>query len=300
MTRLHRRVGALVCALILVAAAAPVAITGQLLAYQDGFVFFTTGDGFRVAPNVTTSTSKRSSPRSKSEARDYARAVFNEAGQVVEIDLSSKPYPVGPLPDAAQAFAVTASSPYPNPELAGPVRTSSNGVPVTFTGKQVLVKFQVQVPVNTPLTAQIYIATDVSGWNPQAIQMDRIDALHFVAVRRMASGTVLYYLYTRGSLQTQERGPNGLALLPRELKVNDSDTNSTNSVIAAWADGNSTNAILAAALGLPDALQSGAIPEPARRRAYSEPRPYSIVIWMTRCATSPAALRAVTVIGYVP
>ena len=44
--------------------------------------------------------------------------------------------------------------------------------------------------------------------------MDRIDALHFVAVRHMASGTVLYYLYTRGSLQTQERGPNGLAVLP--------------------------------------------------------------------------------------
>lgn len=245
MTRLHRRVGALVCALILVAAAAPVAITGQLLAYQDGFVFFTTGDGFRVAPNVTILDEQTKQPTKQvPEARDYARAVFNEAGQVVEIDLSSKPYPVGPLPDAAQAFAVTASSPYPNPELAGPVRTSSNGVPVTFTGKQVLVKFQVQVPVNTPLTAQIYIATDVSGWNPQAIQMDRIDALHFVAVRRMASGTVLYYLYTRGSLQTQERGPNGLALLPRELKVNDSDTNSTNSVIAAWADGNSTNAIL--------------------------------------------------------
>ncbi len=41
------------------------------------------------------------------------------------------------------------------------------------------------------MTAQIYIATDVSGWNPQAIMMDRIDALHFVAIQRMASGTVI-------------------------------------------------------------------------------------------------------------
>jgi hypothetical protein len=245
MTKLRTRAGALVCALILIAAAAPVTITGQLLAYQDGFVFFTTGDGFKVAPNITILNEQTKQPANRApEPRDYARAVFNDAGQVVELDLSSKPYPVGPLPDAAQAFAVTASSPYPNPELNGPVQTTSNGVPITFTGKLVLVKFQVQVPPNTPLNAQIFIATDTSGWNPQAIQMDRIDALHFVAVRRMASGTVLHFLYTRGSLQTQERGPNGLALQPRVLTVNDADVNTTNSIVAAWADGNATNSIL--------------------------------------------------------
>lgn len=245
MTSLRVRIGAVVCALILIAAAAPVSITGQLLAYQDGFVFFTTGDGFHVAPNVTILDEQTKQPvRRAPEPRDYARAIFNESGQVVELDLSSKPYPVGPLPEAAEAFAVTASSPYPNPELAGPVQTTSNGVPVTFSGKLVLVKFVLQVPPNTPLAAQIYIATDVSGWNPQAIQMDRLDALHFVAVRRMASGTVLHFLYTRGSLQTQERGPNGLSVRPRDLIVNDADVNTTNSVVAAWADGNSTNTIL--------------------------------------------------------
>lgn len=245
MRNLRVRLGAIVCALILIAAAAPVTISGQLLAYQDGFVFFTTGDGFRVAPNVTVldEQTKKATNRPP-EPRDYARAVFNDAGQVVELDLSSKPYPVGPLPDAARAFAVTASSPYPNPELNRPTQTTANGVPISFTGKLVLVKFQVQVPPSTPLTAQIYIATDVSGWNPQAIQMDRIDALHFVAIRRMASGTQLYYLYTRGSLQTQERGATGLSVRPRELTVNDSDTNSTNSVVAGWADGNNTNVIL--------------------------------------------------------
>lgn len=245
MTSLRTRIGAIVCASILIAAAAPVTITGQLLAYQDGFVFFTTGDGFRVAPNVTILDEQTKQPAQRTPApRDYARAVFNDAGQVVEIDLSNKPYRVGPLSDAAQAFAVTASSPYPDPELVGPVRRTSNGVPETFSGKLVLVKFRVEVPPTTPLTAQIYIATDVSGWDPQAIQMDRIDALHFVAVRRLASGTIIHYLYTRGSLQTQERGPNGLSVRPRELVVNDSDTNSTNSIIAAWADGSSTNAIL--------------------------------------------------------
>jgi hypothetical protein len=39
-------------------------------------------------------------------------------------------------------------------------------------------------------------------------------------------------------MQNVERGPNGLSVRPRELKVNDSDTNSTNSVVASWADSN--------------------------------------------------------------
>jgi len=245
MTKLRTRLGAVFCALILLAAAAPVTIEGQLLAYQDGFVFFTTGDGFRVAPNIVildAQTQQRA--KRPPEARDYARAVFNDSGQVVELDLSTEPYPVEPLPDAAQAFAVTASSPYPNPELAGPPRTTSNGVAETFSGKLVLVKFQVQVPPTTPITAQVYIATDVSGWNPNAIEMDRIDALHFVAIRRMASGTVLHYLYTRGSLQTEEVAANGLSVRPRELIVNDSDTNSTNSVVAAWKDANANNILM--------------------------------------------------------
>ena len=242
MMRMRRRLGSLLCMLILIAAAAPITITGQLLAYQDGFVFFTTGDGFRLAPNVTILDEQTKQPAKRvPKACDYARAVFNDAGQVVEIDLAAKPYPVGPLPDDVQAFAVTASSPYPNPELAGPTRTTSNGVAETFSGKPVLVKFEVQVPPTTPINAQIFITTDQSGWNPQAIQMQRIDALHFVVVRQMASGTLLHYLYTRGTLQTEETGPNGLSLRPRELSVNDSDTNSTNSIVASWADANANN-----------------------------------------------------------
>ncbi|HTU69748.1 MAG TPA: hypothetical protein VMF11_05455 [Candidatus Baltobacteraceae bacterium] len=239
---LQSRLAAILCAFILVAAAAPVTITGQLLAYQDGYVFFTTGDGFRLAPNVVILDEQTKQPAKHApEPRDYARAVFNAAGEVVEIDLSNKPYPVLPLPEAAQAFAVMASTPYPNPELAPHAPTTANGVPETFTGKLVLVKFEVQVPPTTPINAQVYIATDVSGWNPQAIEMDRIDALHFVAVRRMASGTILHYLYTRGTLQTEEVGPNGLSLKPRELIVYDTDTNSTNSVVDAWADANTNN-----------------------------------------------------------
>jgi hypothetical protein len=246
MSNLRMRIAALVCALVLLAAAAaPVAITGQLLAYQDGFVFFTTGDGFKLAPNVVVLDDATKQPAKRQPGpRDYARAVFDAQGEVVEIDLSQKPYPVGPLPDTVTAFAVTVSTPYPNPELGAPAPETANGVAQTFTGRPVLVKFYVQVPPATPLTAQIYVSTDVSGWNPQAIQMDRIDALHFVAIRRIASGTVLHFVYTRGSIQSEERGSNGLSIRPRVLVVSDSDTNTTNSIVAAWADATSTNGLL--------------------------------------------------------
>jgi hypothetical protein len=217
---------------------APVTISGQLLAYQGGYVFFTTGDGFRLAPNVVILNEQTHKAAQQPKPRDYARATFNTEGQVVEIDLSDKPYPVGPLPEDAEKFAVEASTPYPNPELGATSPTTINGVPEHFSGRIVLVKFQVQVPPTTPINAQVFIATDQSDWNPQAILMDRIDALHFQVVMRMASGTILHYLYTRGSLLSEEVGANGLAMKPREMIVSDADTNSTNSVVAAWADQN--------------------------------------------------------------
>jgi hypothetical protein len=223
-------------ALLLIAASAPIAITGQLLAYQGGFVFFTTGDGFRVAPNIAILNHKTMKPTTeKPRARLYARAVFNAAGQVTELDLSHAPLPVEPLPPYVQNFAVTASKPYPNPEL-GQIATTYNGIPITFTGKKVLVQITVQVPPTTPMNAQIFIATDVSGWNPQAIEMDRIDALHFRITRRIASGTIWHYLFTRGSLQTEERAENGLDRKPRLLIVTDADVRDVDDIVYSWAD----------------------------------------------------------------
>jgi hypothetical protein len=263
---------ALACSLLLgsLAASPPVSITGQLLAYQDGFVFFTTGDGFRLAPDVQILDEQTHKPAQRApRARDYARATFDATGEVVEIDLSDAPYPVGPLPEEAQAFAVTVSTPAPNPELGGPAPVSANGIAEHFTGKLVLVKFSVQVPPATPINAQVYIATDQSDWNPQAILMDRVDALHFQIVRRMASGTILHYLYTRGSLQSEEVGPNGLSLRPRELIVNDADTNSTNSIVAAWADSNQNGF-----LNQPSVFPTPYNPAPFPNLPHGQPTPH--------------------------
>ena len=96
--------------------------------------------------------------------------------------------------------------------------------------------FIVQVPPYTPFTSSIYIATDQSGWNAQAIPMDRVNALHYQITRRFNSGTAMRYLYNRGSLQTQEVGQNGLARTPRDLLVTDADVRVIRDVVYAWQD----------------------------------------------------------------
>ena len=258
MTPRPLRALAALLALVLLAASAPISVTGQLLAYQDGYVFFTTGDGFRVAPNVAILDDTTKKPATEQPApRLYARATFDASGTVVELDLSRKPLPVAPLPDDVQQFAVTASTPFPNPELAPKTAASgesSYDASQTYSGKPVLVIITVQVPPSTPFGSQVYITTDTSGWNPQAYAMDRIDALHFRLTRHIASGTILHYLYTRGSLQTEERGENGLDRTPREIRLSDADVRSINDVVYAWAD--------QASPGSPQVPQPNTIPTP--------------------------------------
>ncbi len=260
MTRRLRALGALL-AVVLLAASAPVSITGQLLAYQGGFVFFTTGDGFRVAPGVRILDNATKKPTSEQPApRLYARATFDAQGRVVELDLSRAPLPVGPLPEAVEPFVVAASTPFPDPELAPASRLNAQGVPRHFSGKPVLVTITVQVPPNTPFGSQVYITTDASGWNPQAIALDRIDALHFRITRRIDSGTILHYLYTRGTLQTEEIGQNGLRRTPRRLVLSDTDVRAIDDIVYGWAD-----------LGPPGSLQA---PQPNTIPTPFNPNPF--------------------------
>ena len=221
-------------ATLLVAAGPTVVVSGQLLAYQDGFVFFTTGDGFRVAPSVVIRDAKTGGTTAVLPApRIWARATFDATGTVTELDLSRAPLPPeGNFADVTR-FAVAASSPAPNPDLlayqnlATPAPGESIGpANVSYSGKPVLVTFIVQVPPTTPLVSSVYISTDQSAWSAQAIPMDRIDALHYEITRRYPSGTIFHYLYDRGSLQSEEIAQNGLSRKPRNFIVPDADVRS--------------------------------------------------------------------------
>jgi hypothetical protein len=228
----HFRAAFAALAVLLIAAGAPISITGQLLAYQDGYVFFTSGDGFRAASQIAILDDTTHKPSLRRPGpRDYARATFNDAGEIVELDLSTQPFPLEPLPDVVQKFVVAASTPYPNPDLAGPAGATMtrNGVAQTFSGKLVLVTITVQVPPATPLGAQVFMTTDTAQWNPQAIQLDRIDALPFRVTRR------------------------GLDVHPHQLIVTDADVRTVSDVVFNWAD---------TMPGTSQAPQPGVIPTP--------------------------------------
>jgi hypothetical protein len=229
-------------AIALVAAGPSVVVSGQLLAYQGGFVFFTTGDGFRVAHDIVIRDAKTGATTPIHPApRIWARATFDSTGTVTELDLSRDPLPPQGSFDDVARFAVALSSPVPNPDLLAYAPTPAPGAPENvavqhFSGRPVLVTFIVQVPPYTPFTASVYITTDQSGWNAQAIPMDRIDALHYRITRRINSGSIFRYLYDRGSLQSQEIAQNGLARAPRNLVVRDADVLTMHDTVTGWQD----------------------------------------------------------------
>ena len=241
-TALRMTIG-LAFAVTLVAAGPSIVVTGQLLAYQDGFVFFTTGDGFRIAPGIVIHDAKTGGSTKLAPApRLWARATFDATGSVTELDLSRVALPPEGNFDDVTRFAVAASSPAPNPDLlayanlATPVPGGGAPTTVSYSGKPVLVTFIVQVPPTTPLTASVYISTDQSGWNAQAIPMDRVDALHYSITRRYPSGTIFNYLYDRGSLQSEEIAQNGLSRPPRKFVVPDADVRTVSDTVSAWQD----------------------------------------------------------------
>jgi hypothetical protein len=205
--------------------------SGQLLDYRDGFAFFTTGDAFRLDPNVKIDDAATGGPtKLVPETRIYARASFDEgSGGIVELALSRTK-----LPDEAsyldiKKFAVALSTPFANPDLG-----RSEG----FNGKPVPVTFLVEVPPKTPFSDEIYLATDASGWSATAVRMDRVDALHYRVVRSFSSGTRLLYRYTRGSWQSADLGQDGLAIKPRVLVIPNADYLVKRDTVYYWQDEN--------------------------------------------------------------
>ena len=245
-------------------------VTGQLLDMQGGYIFFTTGDAFRIAPTLIVRNAAGTGTTTLVPGpRVYARAVFSSDGAVIELDLSRTPLATeGSMADVTR-FAVTLSSPLPNPDIAAPT-PNAHGYIARHTGKDVEVDFIAQVPPTTPLTASVYLMTDTSGWNPQAIRMDRVDALHFRVIRTLVSGTMIHYLYTRGSLTTVERSPTGLEVKPRVLDVTDADIRTIHSLVSSWADQGAASQI-----GLPQSLPTPYNPNPFGNLPSTFPTPHA-------------------------
>jgi hypothetical protein len=205
--------------------------SGQILDYQNGYVFFTTGDGFHVAPDVKIDDAAGGGPtKLVPQTRVYARASFDTgSGAVVELSLSVHKLPDEAAYDAIRKYAIALSTPAPNPDL---------GTSPGFRGLPVEVTFVVEVPPKTPFADEIYLSTDQSGWSATAIRMDRVDAEHYRVTKTFSSGTKLLYRYTRGSWQSADIGQNGLQMKPRLLVVQNSDVQIKTDIVYGWQDEN--------------------------------------------------------------
>ncbi len=204
--------------------------SGQILDDRAGFVFFTTGDGFRVAPAVKVDDAKTGGATSLAPVtRVYARAGFDTgSGAVVELALSKTRLPNAASYDDIKKYAVALSPTKPNPDL----RIGGEG----FSGRAVLVTFTVEVPPRTPFADPVYLATDVSGWSATAIRMDRVDALHYRVSENYASGTRFLYRYTRGSWRSSERNQAGQEPRPHQLVVPNVDVEPVRDTVYSWGD----------------------------------------------------------------
>ena len=219
-------------------APAPVTVTAQVLDYEKGYLFFTTGDGFRVSPSVQIDDIMTGKATAALPApRMYARVTFDPAGTVTKIELSMKRLAAqGDLSQVAR-YAVALSTPQPNPDISG-AQVAGRDRCIATPGKPVVVVFQPQVPPSTLPTDNVYLTTDQSGWNPQAYRLTRVDALHYRLVMRFNPGTLFYYLYDRGSAQSIERGQNGLDRPPTRFCVQDVDVQNASRPIYHWGDEN--------------------------------------------------------------
>jgi hypothetical protein len=207
--------------------------SGQLLDVRNGFVYFTTGDGYRLGADAKIVDAKTGGPpATPPRVKMYARVTFNPAnGQIVLLELSATKLPPEAPFEAIHQYALLSSARTDNPDLR------DNGA-TRLTGRPVAVVFTVEVPPKTPIGDAVYMTTDQSNWDAQAIRMDRVDALHYRIQRNFASGTRLLYLYTRGSWNTVERGANGLSMQPRVFNVRETDTLNKGDAVAIWADQN--------------------------------------------------------------
>jgi hypothetical protein len=210
----------------------PVRYAGRLLDVAHGYCFFSNGDAYKLDPAAAIVDQKtgRALQADDNLTSRYALATFASNGSVTQLAVADTPFAPQNTPTDVHTFAVSASAPKANPDLID----HHNG----YTGEPVLVIFTVEVPPTTALTDSIFLSTEASGWDPMAMKMDRIDALHFRITRTLASGTKFVYRYTRGTWRSAERQENGLEGAPRAYTVQNLDVARRRDVVYHWSDEN--------------------------------------------------------------
>lgn len=212
----------------------PLLVSGQIVDLERGYVVFASGDALKMAPNAPiVDDATGSTPSYALEPGTYAIATLApDSGLVVGLRTSRRPLSSGtPVAQVPRRYVVAASSPQPNPDLI-PARGNFTSI----LSKSVAVTVTVEIPPGTPFNDDIYMTTDTSGWNPQAVKMQRLDGQHFRIQMDLRGGTEIHYLFTRGSWNTVERDRAGLQRKPRTLSVPGGDSQIIDATVYRWAD----------------------------------------------------------------
>jgi len=205
--------------------------TSQLLDLRGGYVYFTSGDAFKLADAYRLTDYDTGAPTTQiPTVKWFARATLNPATkEVIELAVTKRRVSTTSMTQF-RSYAIVASSPAPAPELVGP----------GLTGRPVSVVFEITVPPTTALTDNIYISTDAGGWNAQEIKLDRVNAYLYRAARTYNSGTKFAFRVTRGSWNSVERGENNLDPDPHQFTVREVDALAARVTVYHWSDDNPT------------------------------------------------------------
>ncbi|MBC5808498.1 MAG: hypothetical protein DLM53_10805 [Candidatus Eremiobacter antarcticus] len=212
----------------------PLLLSGQIVDLESGFIVFATGDALKLASGAAiTDYGSGAAPAYAISPGIYAVVTLDAAsGEIQTVRTSRKPLVVGtPAALVPRRYVVTLSSPKPNPDLA-----PRQGLHPSILSKAVTVTVTVAVPPNTPFSDDVYMATDTSGWNAQAIKMQRLDGLHFQIRMELRGGSDIRYVFTRGTWSTVERDRAGLQRASRSLFVAGGDAQIIDATVYRWAD----------------------------------------------------------------
>jgi hypothetical protein len=216
------------------AAPAPLIASGQVVDLERGYIVFATGDAFKLDQAARIVDDRTGIAPSYPIAPGIFASITIDPTTALVTDVRTSLAPLAegmPIAQIPRALVAVASAPKRNPDLAPP-----KGMLRSQLSSTVRVTIDAEVPPETPLGDDIYITTDSSGWNAQAIKMQRVNGRHFRIQVDLKAGTQFHYLFTRGSWQSVERAPSGLARDPRTLFVPGGDSMVLDATVYRWAD----------------------------------------------------------------
>jgi hypothetical protein len=213
-------------ATVSVASPAPVApllyVRGQILSTSGGYVVFTNGAAVRLASGTPIPVG--------TTIGSYVRASLDQpTHSVVALELEPRTNVTGEIEvaDLPRQYVIASERSIAAPAPSGPTIGALASGLVTVT-------IDVTVPANTPLSDDVYLATDRSNFSSAEVRMQRVDARTFTVSLALASNTKLRYTFTRGTNATIERDKTGGIPSPRTLIVAPNAV--THESVARWAD----------------------------------------------------------------